>query len=329
MTDKVADSSDAPSAAATGWLTRAAVLVPVVVAGVTNGILIVVSIVHRDSTVLVVAAIGVVVVGVLGVVADASQRATENLSKRFLGLERTTQRLQADSGEEQSATRESLGAVATAASGLTEKVDSLLRQSRVISREEFYEMAIRLVRAAPSRESTVRVFNLFGNPPSRPGGDAQSRWFALIATLDEGGPPINFRRIKLVSDARSMRWTLETLLRNVGRRNFSMAVIGGNERSLAYPLNAHSYFGTDAFILLPGRSPAVSDPDGPVIHITNVPEVEVLAGYHDNLFSSCDAKCEQGQMVIEDWRRFVKQHGFRTAETDQLLVALAEAIDAQ
>jgi hypothetical protein len=307
---------------------RISVLLPAIAAAVTNLVLVVVAVAKGDSTVLVVAAIGALVATVLAMVADNSLRSARDLSERIDAVERARGESERNAGRLLTATTTEMQHVVASVGALAVKLEGLTPGSCVITREVFYENAIRLVGAPPPENRVVRVFNLFGNPPRTKSLDAQSRWFTLVSSEEFGAkqPPITFRRIKLVTDERSMQWTLQTLIDNANRRSFNMAVIparGALTTSLAYPLNAHTYYDTDAFILLPSLSAQVSGPDGPVLHLTNSEEVSVLARYHDNLFAACGLSCEEGLIDSAEWRALADELEYKSPTTLRLLDELA------
>jgi hypothetical protein len=99
--------------------------------------------------------------------------------------------------------------------------------SRVITRDEFYEIAIALAENPPQAMRIIRVFNMYGlQPGETENQQPRARWFKLLASPDfiENSPP-SIKRVKFVGDESSFQWTLEMLVVMKSNLDFHVGLV--------------------------------------------------------------------------------------------------------
>jgi len=298
--------------------------VPTLLAGVTNIVILVVAAVQRNSVVLIVASLGAVIVGTLALAEEGQQRIARRLAAQMTLTVEQLVTLQDSNKSMAMLIAEDRRAIEGRVADLAHLVERRAGNARRISRDQFYERALELAKNPPPKGGVMRVFNMYGTRVRN--SDARERYFEYLASPQcrQAGPEI--KRIKVLSDETSFQWALEQLVASRQNPKASLSLLTIPDQvglsPLLYPLNAHTYYGTQAFILCPGFSAQSAGADSSVIHLTDRGVVDALANYHEGVYRLGIELMAGGEYDVDFIERLATQFNMRSPRTLDLIRSL-------
>jgi hypothetical protein len=265
---------------------RLSVTLPTLLAGITNITILAIAAVQQNSTVLIVASLGAVIVGSLALAAETQQRTARRISGNMTSVDRKVVDLQLAAKQHGASLQQHRHLLDRRLSELANLLEQHGGGVRLITRNQFYEQALELAKNPPAEAGVIRVFNMSG--PTLSSSGARSRYFEYLASKAFLSCGTVLKRVKALGDETSFQWTLNLLLSLRESTNTSLGLLAepnqANVSPLLYPLNVHTYYGQQTFILSPGFSAQSAGPDAQVLMLGNPAATALFAQYHEDVY---------------------------------------------